>query len=299
MTLKEIGYLLTVARCASISEAAKQLYVAQPSLTHAIQSVEKEVGFRIFERGRSGISVTEQGEELLSDVRTVYEQMAAVQSKYIEKQPDRKTFSVSIQHFSPAGEAAVRLLSRLEDASYIVKFLEGRATEVIADVASGRSEIGFLHFPDEKEPGILRDLRNEKLEFYGIGSAAPCLLLRQGHPLAARPDVYLQELEPYPLVSYDYGVEGSVYVSEEGVTVLRADRRVAVSDGLMLVDLLTSTDICAVAMPYLMPLMERCGVVSRPLTGVKPLHVGWIKKADRVLQPLAKQYLQMLRPTEA
>lgn len=42
MTLKEIKYLLVVARCASISEAAKQLYVAQPSLTHAIQSVERK-----------------------------------------------------------------------------------------------------------------------------------------------------------------------------------------------------------------------------------------------------------------
>ena len=210
MTLKEIGYLLTVAQCASISEAAKQLYVAQPSLTHAIQSVEKEVGFRIFDRGRSGVTVTEQGEERPSDIRTIYEQMAAGQSKYIEKRPERKTFSVSIQHFSPAGEAAMRLLSRLEEESYIVKFLEGKTTEVIADVASGRSEIGFLHFPDEKEPGILRDLRNEKMEFYSIGTAKPCLLLRKDHPLAALPMVSLQELSPYPLVSYEYGVDGSV-----------------------------------------------------------------------------------------
>ena len=222
-----------------------------PSLTHAIQSVEKEVGFRIFDRGRSGVTVTEQGEELLSDIRTIYEQMAAVQSKYIEKRPERKTFSVSIQHFSPAGEAAMRLLSRLEEESYIVKFLEGKTTEVIADVASGRSEIGFLHFPDEKEPGILRDLRNEKIEFYSIGTAKPCLLLRKDHPLAALPMVSLQELSPYPLVSYDYGVDGSVYVSEEGVTMLQTDRQVAVSDGLMLTNVLVSTDTCAVAMPYL------------------------------------------------
>ena len=295
MTLKEIGYLLMVAQCASISEAAKQLYVAQPSLTHAIQSVEKEVGFRIFDRGRSGVTVTEQGEELLSDIRTIYEQMAAVQSKYIEKRPERKTFSVSIQHFSPAGEVAMRLLSRLEEESYIVKFLEGKTTEVIADVASGRSEIGFLHFPDEKEPGILLDLRNEKMEFYSIGTAKPCLLLRKDHPLAALPMVSLQELSPYPLVSYDYGVDGSVYVSEEGVTMLQTDRQVAVSDGLMLTNVLISTDTCAVAMPYLGALLENCGIVFRPILGVKPLHLGWIKKTDRVLQPLAKQYLQMLR----
>lgn len=103
MTLKEIQYLLMVASCASISEAAKQLYVAQPSLTHAIQSVEKEVGFRIFERGRSGVTVTERGGEFLEDIRTVFDQMAAVQAKYVEKRPERKVFSVSMQHFSLAG----------------------------------------------------------------------------------------------------------------------------------------------------------------------------------------------------
>ena len=92
MTLKEIGYLLMVAQCASISEAAKQLYVAQPSLTHAIQSVEKEVGFRIFDRGRSGVTVTEQGEELLSDIRTIYEQMAACRANTSKSARNAKPF---------------------------------------------------------------------------------------------------------------------------------------------------------------------------------------------------------------
>ena len=115
MTLKEIKYLLVVARCASISEAAKQLYVAQPSLTHAIQSVEKEVGFQIFQRGRSGVTVTERGEEFLGDIRTVYEQMAMVQGKYVEKRPERKVFSISMQHYSMAGAAFARFLRDLEE----------------------------------------------------------------------------------------------------------------------------------------------------------------------------------------
>ena len=77
--------------------------------------------------------------------------------------------------------------------------------------------------------------------------------------------------------------------------MLQTDRKVAVSDGLMLVNVLVSTDACAVATPYLSTLMENCGIAFRPIIGVKPLHLGWIKKTDRVLQPLAKQYLQMLR----
>lgn len=295
MTLKEIGYLLTVAQCASISEAAKQLYVAQPSLTHAIQSVEKEVGFPIFKRGRSGVRVTQQGEELLADIRTVYDQMAAVQSKYIEKRPERKIISVSVQHFSPANEAALRFSQTLEEPVYLLKLLEGTTREVISDVAAGRSEIGFLHFPDEKEPGILRDLRNEKLEFYTIGTAKPCVLLRQDHPLSSQEVLSRQDLTAYPLVSYDYGLEGSVYMSEEGVTMLQANQQIVISDGLAMLDFLATTDACAIAMPYKADRLHSCGLVFRQLTGVKPLHIGWLKKADTVLQPLTKRFLQMLR----
>lgn len=297
MTLKEIGYLLTVARCASISEAAKQLYVAQPSLTHAIQSVEKEVGFRIFERGRSGVTVTEQGEEFLSDIRTVYEQMEVVQGKYVEKRPERKTFSVSMQHFSLAGGAAVRFLTAVQEPYYSAKFLEGKMADVIADVAAGRSEIGFLHFTDEKEPVVLKELRGEKLEFYSIMHAAPCLLLRRDHPLAGREQVSPQDLAPYPLISYDYGIDGAVYFSEEGVTLLQADRRIVVSDGLMLLNLLLSTDACAVGTEFLGEQIRESGITARPLEGVKPLRLGWIKKADTVLPSLAKRYLRMLHPT--
>ena len=221
MTLKEIGYLLTVAQCPSISEAAKQLYVAQPSLTHVIQSVEREVGFRIFERGRSGVTVTEQGEEFLSDIRSVYQQMEVIQSKYVEKRPERKNFSFSMQHFSLAGGAFLRFLQELREPCYTARCLEGGTADVIADVAAGRSEIGFLRFTDEEEPVVRKELRNEKLEFYSIQRTEPCVLLRRDHPLAERESLSRQDLEAYPLVSYDYGTDGAVSLAEEGVRPAR------------------------------------------------------------------------------
>lgn len=294
MTLKEIKYLLVVARCASISEAAKQIYVAQPSLTHAIQSVEKEVGFQIFQRGRSGVTVTERGEEFLGDIRTVYEQMAMVQGKYVEKRPERKVFSISMQHYSMAGAAFARFLRDLEEPYYNAQILEGRMADVIADVAAGRSEIGFVHFADDKEPAMIKTLHNEQLEFYGITHTQPCVLLRRDHPLCSLEQVESKDLAPYPLVVYESG-GGASYVSEEGVLLLQADRQIVVNDSLMLVRMLESTQACAVGLPLWDPVLEeRRGIVTRPLADGKPLWVGWIKKADTVLRPLARRYLQTL-----
>ena len=298
MTLKEIEYLLTTARCASISEAAKQLYVAQPSLTHAIQSVEREVGFRIFERGRSGVSVTEQGEEFLADIRTVYERMTAVHEKYCaEKQPVRSVFSISVQHFSPAGEAFARFLRELEEPYYSARFLEGNMADVIADVAAERSEIGFLHFPQNKEQAVFRELRGEKVEFYAITCGEPCVLLREGHPLAGQETISRQNLMRCPILSYDYGTENTVGFSDEDPSLLQGDRRIVVSNGLMLRRLLLETDACAVSVRAdAGALLSGGGIMAKPLEGAQPLRIGWIKKWDTPLQPLTKRYLRMLNP---
>ena len=141
---------------------------------------------------------------------------------------------------------------------------------------------------------MIKTLHNEHLEFYGITHTQPCVLLRRDHPLCSLEQVESKDLAPYPLVVYESG-GGASYVSEEGVLLLQADRQIVVNDSLMLVRMLESTQACAVGLPLWDPVLEeRRGIVTRPLADGKPLWVGWIKKADTVLRPLARQYLQTL-----
>ena len=63
MTFQYLKYLLTVAEKGSITEAAKGLFISQPSLSNAIKEVEKEIGFSIFTRSRTGIALTKEGME--------------------------------------------------------------------------------------------------------------------------------------------------------------------------------------------------------------------------------------------
>ena len=206
MTLKEIKYILATAECTSISEAAKKLYVAQPSITHAIQSVELEVGFKIFERGHMGVIITNEGQEFINDIRTVYEQMDAVESKYTMYKPDKKTFSVSMLHLQVATTAFLSFLSDLPDhICYSMKLLETRTEDVIKNVASGRSDIGILHFSQEKEKVILKEIKAAGLEFYTIKKLKPYIYLRKSHPLCKK-SISVKELCQYPFVAYDQAV---------------------------------------------------------------------------------------------
>ena len=74
MTLQQLRYIVTIVNCGSISEAAKQLFITQPSLSNAVRELEKEMGISIFNRSSKGIALSSQGTEFLSYARQVLEQ---------------------------------------------------------------------------------------------------------------------------------------------------------------------------------------------------------------------------------
>ncbi|WP_446717152.1 LysR family transcriptional regulator [Bifidobacterium angulatum] len=71
MTLQQLRYLIAVAEKGSITEAAKSLFISQPSLSNAIREVEQSIGFRIFNRHRTGVTLTAKGVEFLGHARQV------------------------------------------------------------------------------------------------------------------------------------------------------------------------------------------------------------------------------------
>ena len=74
MTLLQLKYIVTVAKQGSINKAAKELFIAQPSLTAAIKELEQELGITIFSRTNKGVIVSTEGEEFLAMPVQVIEQ---------------------------------------------------------------------------------------------------------------------------------------------------------------------------------------------------------------------------------
>ena len=71
MTLQQLRYVITVAQKGSISEAAKELFISQPSLSNAIKELEKEMKIIIFSRTNKGIIISYEGLEFLGYARHV------------------------------------------------------------------------------------------------------------------------------------------------------------------------------------------------------------------------------------
>ena len=75
MTLQQLKYITLVAEKGNITDAAKALYISQPSLTAAIKELEKEMNIQIFDRTNKGVHVSKEGELFLGYARQILEQV--------------------------------------------------------------------------------------------------------------------------------------------------------------------------------------------------------------------------------
>ena len=78
MTLNELRYIVAVAHERSFGRAAQRCFVSQPALSVAIQKLEEELGTRLFERGRSEITVTPVGTRIVEQAQRVLEEAARI-----------------------------------------------------------------------------------------------------------------------------------------------------------------------------------------------------------------------------
>ena len=81
MTVQQLKYIITVAEVGSITEAARQLFISQPSLSGAIKEVENEAKLTIFNRCRAGVALTPEGMEFVGYARQVVQQMELLESR--------------------------------------------------------------------------------------------------------------------------------------------------------------------------------------------------------------------------
>jgi len=71
MTLRQISYFVAVAEAGSFTVAARQLRIAQPSLSQQVQALERDIGASLLERTTRGVRLTAAGREVLPEARTM------------------------------------------------------------------------------------------------------------------------------------------------------------------------------------------------------------------------------------
>ena len=124
MTLQQLRYVTVVAETGTISGAAKALFISQPSLTAAIQELEKELGITIFLRTNRGVVLSREGDEFLGYARQVLMQTQLLEERYGKGSTHMQQFSVSAQHYNFAARAFANTVRELGGERYSMAFRE-------------------------------------------------------------------------------------------------------------------------------------------------------------------------------
>jgi DNA-binding transcriptional LysR family regulator len=295
MTLQQLKYILAIVSCGSISEAAKQLFISQPSLSSAVKDIEQEFGIEIFLRSARGIALTNEGVEFLSYARQVVEQAELLEQRYVNKKPAKKLCSISTQHYAFAVQAFVSLLKELNENEYECTLRETRTYEIIEDVHHLRSEIGILYLNEFNQKVITKILNENELTFHPLFSAQPHVFISIDHPLASKESIDVEDLDEYPCLAFEQGEFNSFYFSEEILSVRTCRKKISVSDRATLFNLLIGLNGYTISSGVLNKDLNGEQIKSVRLRTDEEMLIGYIVNRKAGLSRLAANYVAKLK----
>lgn len=294
MTLQQLKYAVTVAECGTISAAAEKLFISQPSLSAAIRELESEMGVTIFSRTNRGVIVSREGEEFLGYARQILSQAQLLQERFSGQEQGEKRFAVSSQHFNFTVLAFSRLVQNFRGPRYSFHFRETTTYEVLEDVSQLRSEVGILALNEDNERFLRRMFGKLGLEFTELKRVQAELFVSAEHPLAGRRFVTVEDVSPYPCITFEQGEHNGQFFFE-GLSAVAAQshKTICVRERATEYQLLRalngfSPDVGVSA-------MYREEFVSLPLEPKQFHTIGYILRRDVTPSPMTLEYIQALR----
>ena len=294
MRIQQLHYIVKIVETGSMNEAAKQLFITQPSLSNAVRDLEREMGIKIFIRNPKGITLTKDGVEFLSYARQILEQTALLEERYKSKDTNRELFSVSSQHYAFVVNAFVSLLKGADMSRYELFLRETRTYEIIDDVKNFRSEIGVLFLNSYNRDVLTKMFDDNRLTYTSLFQAHPHIFVSQDNPLANRDIVTMKDLEDFPYLSYDQGIHNSFYFSEEIFSQISHKKSIVVSDRATLFNLLIGLDGYTIATGILNSNLNGDNIVSIPLDVEDMIDIVYIRHEKANLSKMGEHFIDYL-----
>ncbi len=221
-TLRHLKYFMVAAECGSISQAARDLNISQPSISAAINHLEREIGVELFLRKRPhGVTLTAAGRDLIRAARQLLNH-----SKEFEASAGNLVDAVASEihvacfvNIAPTYLAAILRSFHATHANITVRCYVEDQGDILAGISSGRYETAItfdLDLTDDHKVEVVREL-------------PPRLVVSSHHPLAQRSRASLEQVLSEPFIVLDLPHSRSYFLSLFHNLGLRPSRIITVS----------------------------------------------------------------------
>ncbi|MBQ3164323.1 MAG: LysR family transcriptional regulator [Lachnospiraceae bacterium] len=277
-----------------MNEAAKRLFISQPSLSSSIKDIEEEIGFHVFKRSNKGVIVTAEGEEFIGYARQVVEQYTLLETKYIEKQRTKKKFGVSTQHYTFAVNAFIEMVKQFGMEEYEFAIRETKTHEIIEDVKNFKSEIGILYLNEFNQKVLNKIFTESGMEFYPLLDCHIYVYMWKGHPLADREEIALEELEDYPCLAFEQGNNNSFYFAEEVLSTYHYKQLIRANDRATLLNLMVGLNGYTLCSGIICEDLNGSDYCAVKLKSNETMTIGYLVRKGVTISSLGQIYIEEL-----
>ena len=288
MTLTQLRYFYAAGRYQNISQAANALHVAQPTLSIAIQALEKETGLHLFYRLGKQIVLTEEGHILLAKLAPLLERFQQL-DREIEDMAHRKNH---IRMAVPL-QIGVKLLPKLftdfrnefPDISFDI--VEAGGIEALPMIERGELDISITNYDDNYLPS---------LRYRPIGKSEICFCTGAMNPLADKKSVSVEMLREEPLVLLNGGFFITRRINEMFQDAALSPKVLLYSGQLHTLKLLVKS---GVASTFLMrqAILPEDGVVAISLQPAQKIHTGIVTRKNWTVCSDEARFFRFIRKT--
>lgn len=193
MNLNQLRYFQKLAETQHYTKASQELFISQPSLTHAIKELEQELGVTLFQKKGRNVYLNENGKcfsEYVSQALQILDNgIIQCRNNYKDEQ---KLIEASViptvvkSYFAP-------IVKKMTDEhpEYKIQFHSEKTLDIIQGIMKNRYDFG-----------ICSKLEENGLEYVPLLSEEMVLITTVDHPLTKLEQVTLADIAKYPLITY-------------------------------------------------------------------------------------------------
>lgn len=202
MQLNQFRFLIAVDKYGSISRAAQALYISQSTISISLIRLEEELGVVLLNRGKRGVSLTEEGKKVLACAVSIQEALEKLEKADLHSE----TVSGSVQ-ITGSSHCAMNIITdmilalRQQHGAIQVSAYRDFVKDALTKVAQHDYDLAFITFNEAGAMDIYNDINRYQLEFHPIFSDKLSMCTREGHPLQSLGSVRLADVMNYERVT--------------------------------------------------------------------------------------------------
>ncbi|MGN8278416.1 LysR family transcriptional regulator [Pseudomonas sp. SMV71] len=283
MTLTQLEIFSLVAELRGFTAAATRLGIGQSAVSHAIRSLEQELGVELLRRHQAQVELSDIGERLLLRARAMLGLANTLRQEAADARGMRRG-TLRIGSFGPTSSMkllpAILQRYRALHPGIEVHIDEGPDRQVVQWLDERRIDVGFVVLPEDR------------FDTFALMEDQMVALLPERHPLADQASLSLAELCNDPFVLTEAG-SSELVTRLFNAARLTPNVRYRCSQLLSTLDVVRRGEAVSVVSEGSLPENDHPGFITRPLAPPVPRQIGLAVLDSRQASPATRAFIEL------